>query len=179
MGLNIEIITNNQSDLFLDLMLFLKEDGHTVKVTPHLPINKMNKVKIQIEFLYLQIESLDEFAFQNLKPKQREMQIRTLISSAAVILIRTNDEVVSYANLERCMPLINAISAQLYPRLATAINRCYEIKKTVKKYGEKLTEDRLAKLVTETVDDCFKALDKEVFSKPESFLSVTGKGGTA
>lgn len=40
MALEIIITTNNQTDDFLDLILFLKKEGHTVKVTPHLSNNK-------------------------------------------------------------------------------------------------------------------------------------------
>lgn len=139
----------------------------------------MNKLKTQLEFLYLQIESLDEFAFQNLKPRQREMQIRTMISSASMIMIRTADDTVSYSSLEGATGLINAMNKVLYPRLAAALNRCYEIKKAVGKYGNKLTEDRLTKLVEETVEDCNKALQVEVFELPETFLPFMQKGAQA
>lgn len=139
----------------------------------------MNKLKTQLEFLYLQIESLDEFAFQNLKPKQREMQIRTMISSAAMIMIRTADDTVSYSSLEGATGLINAMNKVLYPRMAAALNRCYEIKKAVGKYGNKLTEDRLTKLVEQTVEECNKALQVEVFELPETFLPFMQKGAQA
>lgn len=139
----------------------------------------MNKIKIQLEFLYLQIESLDEFAFQNMKPKQREMQIRMLVSNSAIIMIRTSDDVVSYAPMEQCTSLINAMSNVIYPRLATSLNRAYEIKTALNKYGQKLTEDRLAKLITETVEEVYKALQSEVFELPATFIPGLQKGGMA
>lgn len=139
----------------------------------------MNKLKIQLEFLYLQIESLDEFALQNLKPKQREMQIRTMVSSAAIIMIRTSDDTIDYSPMENCTGMINSMSNVMYPIFATSLNRCIEIKQAYKKYGEKLTIDRLSKLASETIDNCYKALHTEVFELPEKFLPVMAKGGKA
>jgi hypothetical protein len=139
----------------------------------------MNKLKHQLEFLYLQIESIDELAFQAMKPKHREMQIRTMVMSAAMIIVRTSADEVSYANIEHCNVLIDEINKTIFPNYAAALNRAYEIKKQVGKYGEVLTQDRLTKLITETVDTTYSQL-LEVFASPEKFIpGVNGKGGMA
>ena len=139
----------------------------------------MNKLKHQLEFLYLQIESIDELAFQQMKPKHREMQIRTMVMSAAMIIVRTSADEVSYGNIEHCNVLIDEINKTIFPNFAEAINRAYEIKKQVGKYGEVLTQDRLTKLITKTVDNTYTQL-LEVFALPEKFIpGVTGKGGMA
>jgi hypothetical protein len=139
----------------------------------------MNKLKHQLQFLYLQIESIDELAFQAMKPKHREMQIRTMVMSAAMIIVRTSADEVSYANIEHCNVLIDEINKTIFPNYAAALNRAYEIKKQVGKYGEVLTQDRLTKLITETVDTTYSQL-LEVFASPEKFIpGVNGKGGMA
>jgi hypothetical protein len=139
----------------------------------------MNKLKHQLEFLYLQIESIDELAFQAMKPKHREMQIRTMVMSAAMIIVRTSADEVSYANIEHCNVLIDEINKTIFQNYAAALNRAYEIKKQVGKYGEVLTQDRLTKLITETVDTTYSQL-LEVFASPEKFIpGVNGKGGMA
>lgn len=139
----------------------------------------MDKLRIQLEFLYLQIESLDEFALQNLKPNQREMQIRTIVSSGAIIMIRTVEDYVDYSPMEAFTTMINSMSNVLYPRMAASLNRCFEIKQQYKKYGEKVTQDMLSKLATKTVEDCYTALKTEVFDLPEKFMPFMQKGGMA
>ena len=139
----------------------------------------MNKLRTQLQFLYLQIESLDDLSFQTMKPKYREMQIRTMVMSAAMIMVRTSSDEVSYANLEHCNVLIDEINKTIYPEFAQALNRAHEIKKQVGKYGEVLTQDRLSKLITKTVEATYRQLI-EVFASPEKFIpGVNGKGGMA